>query len=227
MKISQLLMTATVAMLLLTSCSKPGSDDTSATAGSMQFQLTTSNPTVVVNKTAAGTITWTSGSAYAIETKLEAKRNGVELEFKSSTAQQVNLFGSVITGLGNISIPAATYTEVEYKISLTQNGATPALELNGQYTNSTGTVTPVVFDVTSLFVIKAEQSNVVVGSGISLTALTTLDLTFVSSGITQAMMNSATVSSGKIVISASSNINLYNILVNNLGQFHHVDVTHH
>lgn len=228
MKISQMLITGTVAMFLFASCSKSGSDGgTSATAATMQFQLTTSNPTVVVNAPTAGTITWSSGSAYAIETKLEAKRNGSQLEYKSSIAQSVNLFGSVITGLGNISLPAGTYTEVEYKITLNQSGATAAMELNGQYTNSTGGTTPVVFDINSLFLIKAEQSNVVVGANTSLTALTTLDLSFVSSGITQAMLNSATISSGKINISASSNVNLYNIMVNNLTQFHHVDVTHH
>ena len=226
MKISQLLMSSTVALFILAGCSKSGSDDPSA-AASMQFQLTTSNPSVVVRNPTAGTITWTSGSAYATETKLEAKRNGGQVEYKSSIAQPLNLFASVITGLGNISLPAGTYTEVEYKITLNQNGSTPAMELNGQYTNSTGGITPVVFDINSLFLIKAEQSNVVVSAGTSLTALTTLDLSFVSSGITQAMMNSATVSSGKIVISASSNINIYNIMVNNLTQFHHVDVTHH
>ena len=228
MKISQLLMTGIAAVLLLSNCSKSGTDAaSSSTPASMQFQLTTSNPAVVINKTESGTISWTSGSAYATETKLEAKKNGSQLEYKSSTTQQVNLFGPVIPGLGNISIPAGTYTEVEYKLTLNQNGAIPALELNGQYTNSVGGITPVVFDINSLFLIKAEQSNVVVGAGTSITALTTLDLSVVSNGITQAMMNSAIISSGKITISASSNVTIYNILVNNLTQFHHVDVTHH
>ena len=228
MKISKLLMTGIVAVLLLSNCSKSSPDNVSpAPAATMQFQLTTSNPAVVVNVVASGTITWTSGSAYATETKLEAKKSGSQFEFKSSTAQTVNLFGSVLTSLGNISIPAGTYTEVEYKLTLNQNGAVPALELKGQYTNSIGAVTPVIFNINSLFLIKAEQSNVVVNAGTTISALTTLDLAFVSNGITQAMMNSATVSSGKITISASSNANIYNIMVNNLTQFHHVDVTHH
>ncbi len=228
MKVSKLLTTAAAAIFILGSCSKTGTDGTTTTPVSMQFQLTTSNPFVVVNKpAAAGSIAWTSGSAYATEVKLEAKQNGSQLEFKTSTAQQINLFASVISGLGNIVIPPGTYTEVKYKISLNQNASTPGLELNGQYTNAAGTVTPVVFDINSLFVIKAEQNNVVVGANTSITALTTLDLSFVSSGITQTLMNSATITGGKIVISASSNINLYNIIVNNLLQFHHVDVTHH
>jgi len=227
MKISQILMAGTASLILLGSCSKSSTDGTSATAAGIQLQLTTSNPIVVVNKTTAGTITWTSGTAYATETKLEVKQNGSQLEFKASTPVQVNLFGSVITGLGNITIPAGTYTEVEYKISVNQSGTIPALELNGQYTNNVGAVTPVVFNINSLFALKAEQSNITVGANTSITALTTLNLSSISSGITQALMNSATVSGGKITISASSNVNLYNIIISNLLQFHHVDVTHH
>ncbi len=101
------------------------------------------------------------------------------------------------------------------------------MELNGQYTNGTGGVTPVVFSLNSFFILKAEQSNVTVTGNSSITALTTLDLSFVSNGITQAMMNSAVISGGKIIISASSNSTLYNIITNNLQQFHHVDVSHH
>ncbi|HMK24954.1 MAG TPA: hypothetical protein VK483_02915 [Chitinophagaceae bacterium] len=227
MKIPQLLMTGAVAILILASCKKSGSDSTSGDSG-MQFQLKATNPFVVVNKPAApGSIQWTSGSAAATEVKLEAKKNGSEIEFTSSVNQQVDLFASVLANMGNIVLPAATYTEVEFKITLNQNGANAAMELNGQYTSGTGVVTPVVFNLNSLFILKAEQSNVTVTGNNSITTLTTLDLSFVSNGITQAMMNSATITGGKIIISASSNINLYNIIINNLLQFHHVDVTHH
>jgi hypothetical protein len=226
MKTSKLLMTAAVALFLFGSCKKSGTDDTSSSG--MQFQLKAANPLVVVNLTAApGTILWSSGSATATEVKLEAKRNGSELEFKSTGLQQVDLFASVIAGLGNVTLPAATYTEAEFKITLNQNGSNAALQLNGQYTNGTGAVTPVAFSLNSLFELKAEQNNVTVTGSGSITALTTLDLAFVSNGITQAMLNSAVLTSGKIVISASSNTNLYNIIINNLQQFHHVDVTHH
>lgn len=226
MKLSKLFMT-TAAIFIFASCNKSSSDP-ATTNSSMVFQLKASNPLVTVNKPGApGSILWTSGSAAATEVKLEAKKNGSQIEYKSSGNVQVDLFASVVAGLGNISIPAGTYTEVEFKITLNQNGSNPAMELNGQYTSGTGVVTPVVFSLNSLFILKAEQSNVTVSGSNSITTLTTLDLSFVSSGITQAMMNSATITSGKIMISATSNVNLYNIIVGNLQQFHHVDVTHH
>lgn len=229
MKISKLLLTAAAATMGLGSCSKSGSGDTTnPTNSSMQFQLKADNPMVVVNKTdAPGSILWTSGSASATQVKLEAKQGVNELEFKKTQLQQIDLFASVSVGLGNVVIPVGTYTEVEFKIDLNQNGSSPSMELNGTYTSGTGTVTPVVFTLNGLFQLKAEQNNVVITSNSSFTALTTLNLAFVSNGITQTMMNSATVSTGKINISASSNTNLYNMIVTNLQNFHHIDVSHH
>ena len=224
MKVSKLLMTGALAILFFSSCKKSSSDTASST---MQFQLNTINPVVVVNLVEGpGSIRWTSGSANATQVKLEAKQNGSQLEFKSTGPQQIDLFASVLTSLGNITIPAGNYTEVEFKIALNQNGSSPAMELSGQYTSGTGMITPVSFNLNTLFELKAEQNNVVVSSG-TINALTTLDLSIVSNGITQAMLNSATLTNGKIIISASSNSNLYNIIINNLHQFHHVEVSHH
>lgn len=227
MKSPTFLMTAALAVLLFGSCKKSGTDDT-ATASGMQFQLAVTNPLVTVNKTEApGTILWTSGSAYATQVKLEAKQNGSQVEFKTTTPQQIDLFASVATSLGNVTLPAGTYTEVEFKISVNTNGSVPSLQLDGNYTNASSQVIPITFSMSSLFILKAEQNNVVVTSNSSFVALTTLNLSLVSSGITQAMLNSATLTNGKIVIAASSNSNLYNIILNNLQQFHHVEVSHH
>ena len=82
------------------------------------------------------------------------------------------------------------------------------------------------FVLNSMVDIKAEQSNVTISDNNSVTAVTTMNLALLSNGISQAMMNSATVSGGTIVISASSNTNLYNIILNNLVQSHEVEVRH-
>ncbi|MFM6925422.1 MAG: hypothetical protein ACKOU7_07955 [Ferruginibacter sp.] len=217
---------AAMAVVLLGSCNKSSSP--SDTASGMQFQLAVSNPTVVVGKIEGpGTVAWTSGSAYATMVKLEAKQNASQVEFKTTIPAQVDLFAPVAATLGNISLPAGTYNEVEFKISLDKNGSAPALELNGNYTNASSQVIPVTFTLSSAIILKAEQNNVTITSNSNFDALTTINLAFVSAGITQAMLNSATITSGKIVISATSNTNLYNIIVNNLQQFHHIDVTHH
>lgn len=226
MKTYKLLVMAVSALILLPGCKK--SSSSVAANSAMQFQLKVANPLVVVNRLAGpGSIAWTSGTAAATQIKFEAKQNTSQLEFKSADLQQIDLFASVLAGMGNITIPAGTYTEVEFKIELDQNGSNPAMELDGQYTNGTGTVTPVIFTLNTLFELKAEQSNVVVDGTTSITALTTLDLSFISNGITQAILNGAAITNGKIIISATSNTNVYNIITNNLQQFHHVEVSHH
>jgi hypothetical protein len=218
-------MPAAIAILFFSSCKKSDSEEI---ASGMQIQLNVTNPLVIVGKVEGpGTILWTSGSAYATQVKLEAKQNGSELEFKSTIARQVDLFAPVAITLGNITLPAGTYSEIEFKISLSPNGNAPAMELNGNYTNANSQVIPVIFSLNSVFELKAEKNNVTISINSNFNALTTLDLAFVSNGITQAMLNSAALSNGKIIISSSSNSNLYNIIINNLKEFHHVDVSHH
>ncbi|MFZ1784761.1 MAG: hypothetical protein WAU23_06125 [Ferruginibacter sp.] len=225
MNTTKLLIAALPLITFLGSCKKSGSDESVST---LQFQIGISNPLVTVNKiTGPGTIRWNSGSAYATQVKLEAKQNGNELEFKSSNPRQVDLFAPVATTLGNVSIPAGSYSELEFKISLSPGGSGTAMELNGEYTNGSGGISAVKFILNSLIDLKAEQSSVIVNSNTTIGALTTLDLSFVTDGITQAMLDNAVLTNGSIIISSTSNSNLYTIILNNLHRFHHMDVTHH
>ena len=212
-------------LFFLPSCKKAATSSPS----SMEYQIQAINKTAIINQPVSpGSILWTSGTASATMIKLEAKNSGSEqVEFKSNTAQQIDLFASVAASLGNVSIPAGTYTEVEFRIEIAQSGSNPALQLNGQFTSGTGVVTPVIFLVNSMIDIKSEQTNVTVTDNSSATALTTLNLALLTSGITQTMMNSATHTGGTMIISSSSNANLYNIISNNLIQSHGVEVHHH
>lgn len=223
MKLSGILSTAFLSTLLFTSCKKSGTD----TASSMQYQLKTSNPSSIVNTPATpGSVQWTSGFASANEIKLEANNNSSQVEFKNETIQRIDLFAPLASNLGNIVIPPGTYTEVEFKVELNNSGTDAALVLNGQFTNGAGVVTPIVFTVNGLFEIKGEQANVVINGNSSITAITTLNLSVLTTGISQAMLNAATLTGGKILISASSNSNLYSIIVANLHQRHEAELHH-
>lgn len=212
MKIANLII-ACSSILFLNSCKKSTSNDRS-----LQFQLQTTNRTAVVNApVSAGSITWTTGTASATLIKVEAKNsNGTEVEYKSQIAQTINLFLPAAVSLGNIVIPPGTYSEVEFKISLNQIGNTPALELNGQYTNGSGVITPVKFVVNNLLEIKGEQNNVTITNTGSTTEITLLNLAALTSGISQIMLNNATSTGGTIIISNTVNAVLYNIIAANL-----------
>jgi uncharacterized protein YjbI with pentapeptide repeats len=83
----------------------------------------------------------------------------------------------------------------------------------------------VVFKVDNSNLIKAEQHQVTLsGSNI---ALTTLDLAGLTQGISATDFSGATQTNGTIVISSSSNLNLYNAILNNVSRLGETEVEIH
>lgn len=220
MKTMKSLLSIAVTLLIFTSCKK----NTSGPAA-VDFQLQAVNTTAALQRTTAASIQWVSGTAITSSVKFEAKKNASEIEFNTTASQQVNLFSAVQNSFGNITLPDGTYSEIELKIQLNGSSATPALVLNGNFNNGTVNI-PVVLMVTTPLLLKTESNNVTVSGG-AFTALTALNLSSFTSGISTAMMNSATQSSGSIIISSSSNASLYNIIISNINQFHHTEFNHH
>lgn len=220
MKTTKRLLSIAAAVIILISCKK----EASGPAG-VKFQLkATNNIAGVEAKTTAASITWNNGNATPSMVKFEAKKGTTEVEFSSTASQQVNLFSVAQSTFGNLSLPDGNYNEIELKINVNGTPAAPALELNGTYNNGTSDI-PVAFRVTTPVLIKAEKNNVNITGG-SFTAVTELNLSLYTTGITQSMLNSATKTAGTIVISSVSNANLYNIIVNNIDRFHHAEFNH-
>ena len=217
---SPITLTALLATLLFCGCSK---NNTNGSA-SLQFQVQTINPTAVVARTTAGNLTWTSGFGTASEIKFEAKLDGKETERKSQTTQKIDLLTPVTT-LGSVTLLPGTYSEVEFKLEFTPSSADPAMELNGQF-QSGGVTIPVKFSVTALLELKNEKNNVVVTDNSTYNALTTIDLSLITRGISEAMLNSAVRTGGVILISSSVNTSLYNIMVNNIHDSDEVEFEH-
>ncbi len=202
------------------SCKKENSQS------SFKYKLTTTNRSNVVNRLESGNITWTAGYASANQVKFEAKNNsGTEVEYKTSVTQRIDLFASLASAIGVITLPPGTYSEIEFKAELAPNNPDATLELNGTFTSG-ATTTPVIFTVNSALEIKTEKNNVVISDNASYTALTTFDLSRLTTGITEAMLNSAVKTSGKIIISASSNTGLYNMMLANLDDCDEVEFDH-
>ena len=207
-------------LLFFTACKKNNSQS------SFQYKLTTTNRSNVVNRVVSGNIAWTSGYGSANQVKFEAKNSSAaQVEYKTSVTRRIDLFASLASVLGTITLPAGTYSEIEFKGELAPNNPDAALELNGTFTSG-ATSTAVVFTVNSALEIKTEKNNVVISDNASYTALTTFDLSKLTTGITEAMLNSATKTSGKIIISAGSNTNLYTIMLANLDNCDEVEFDH-
>ena len=222
MKIIKHLLTAilTVTTLFFVSCKKSSTNSVSG----IKYNLQTTNRSAIITRITAGNLQWVSGYGSATEIKFEAENNNHEVKFESNTPQHLDLFSSIIT-LGTITLPPGTYTTAEFEIELTPTGTDAALQLNGQFTSGSVT-TPVVFIVNSPLEIKNEQNNVVVTDNNSYNALTTINLSLLTTGVTEAMLNNAVLTNGSIIISSTSNTDIYNLILNNLGDSDNVKFDH-
>lgn len=220
-----LLCTTVIAQLCISGCKKTNDVAVVDDAG-ISFQLKSSGQTTGINQRLDGSVQWTLGYASPELIKLEAKQGTKEVEFKSKSTQKINLLAPLTNALGNITLPPGTYNEVEFKIRLSKNGNDAAVELNGVFTG-VGITLPVKFVINDAFEVKAEKENVTVTAGSIDSALTTIDFTQLTNGITQSMLTAAQLTNGTLVISANANSNLYNIILNNLNRFHSFEFKHH
>lgn len=218
--------TAIAAILSLASCKK------SNTATGISYQVKTVNPTTTLAKAnpggstttarelsvQAGTITWNSGYASATEIQFEAESAGTHVIYKTEKIMKLDLF-SPLTSLGNIAVPQGVYKTVEFEIELASNATEAALELKGMYNN-----VPVTFRVINQFELEAEQDNVTIADGKNYNALTALNLAILTQGISGATFDAATKDgTGTIIISATSNTDIYDKMIANLQNCEDVD----
>lgn len=227
MNLRTALLSLLLAPVVFSSCKKEAASDsqTSDNASSFSYELTTVNRTSSVARTEAGSIQWTAGTANPTQIKFEATNSSGEIEFKQATSTPIDLFNAS-SSLGALTVPAGTYTEVEFKAQLVPAGNTPALELSGTFTSGT-TTKPVVFRVGSNLELKAEKANVVVAAGTTYSAVNAIDLSGIAEGISATSLSNATLTNGTIVISSSSNSGLYATLLNNLSRHHGEAEIHH
>jgi hypothetical protein len=195
-------------ILLFSSCVKEAGTGTST----VNFQLK-----AAVSPVNGAAITWTIGSAGVYSTKIQGKKSdSTSVEFKAIPAIQVDLFSTI--NISNVAIPTGTYRGLQFTIELHDIGGKAPLRLEGTYTAG-GVTTPIVFEVSGTTIIKCEKESIVIDANTaSYTAITTLGLVTLTSDVTEADLKAADRTSGKIVISASTNVFVYNKMVANLAK---------
>jgi hypothetical protein len=215
-------------------------------AADMGYQLRTINPLVDTDpNTPYGTIQWTSGFANPREIKFEAKPSGStgigngnghgnghgngngnngskdKIEYKSTYAGQIDLFAPISTVFGNFTLPPGTYKEIELKMKLDGDNTVPALELNGMYTGNNMPPIPIVFQVPHDVELKTELKDVTIDNNTIFSAITSLDLISLMSGVTPVMLQNVQLTNGTVLISPTSNRHLYDHIMDNLKSKRH------
>lgn len=215
-----------VAGLLLSSCKK----DNSTGNGILSYKVKPSNFTASIAPTASGSgliiainsnssLTWTSGNINVNEIDFEAESKNTEIEYELKQAFNINLF-DLSPVLGSITLPDATYEEVELKIVLkkSSNSNIP-LTLKGLYTDGSGTKIPVEFYFNEDFEAEVEAENLVVSGTNDYIGLINMQMNKFLTNVVSADLSGATKTNGVIIISSTSNMELYTKLKTNLNAF--------
>jgi hypothetical protein len=189
--------------------------------------LTTNS--LATNASGSASITWTSGIANVSGFKLEAKKKGVEIEITSRNLTSIDLFAATPATIST-AIDTGTYSEIELRVLFTKSAtATLPLTLKGNYTSTTGTVTPIEFDFNDDATIKIEAENITVDGSTDVAALAKLDVSKLVTGFAASVLDNATRTNGTIIISSTVNANIYNFIKANIngcghwGGFEHHD----
>jgi len=218
----------------LSSCSKDDSRDASSMTVKMQavnkrFSLPVGTSAL---KSALATASMEWNSAVMMVSKLEfeaeMKNSGtpgskLEIEYEVKGPVEVNLFDTK-TNIGSIILPPGVYEEVEFEVHLDKQyaGDKPLIYLAGFYTNAGGSKVPVTFAANENFNFKAEQEGVTVTATENSTysSLIQIFLDQMMKGINPEDLDNATRTNGEIIISATSNSELYQVIISNFKNHH-------
>ncbi len=217
------------AVVMLSSCEK----DDSTGSGQLSYRVKPANYTASVGGSISGSglvvgvnsnssITWTSGSLYINEIDFEAESKNTEIEFELKKPVSVDLF-NLSPLLGSVSIPDGTYDEVELKLELKKSDTNMPLTLKGTYTDANGAKIPVEFYFNEDFELEVEAEDLIVNGSNDYLGLINVQLNKFMTNVISADLSNASKTNGVIVISSTSNANLYSKLKANLKAFAECD----
>ena len=212
--------------LILSSCTK----ENSTGDGKLSYKVKPANFTASVGPSVAGSglvvavnsnssLTWTSGNLNVSEIDFEAESKSAKIEYELKQAFNVDLF-NLSPVLGSITLPDATYEEVELKLVLRKSATTNIpLTLKGLYTDGSGTKIPVEFYFNEDFEAEVEAENIIVSGTNDYLGLINVQLNKFLTNVISADLSGAAKTNGVIVISSTSNMELYAKLKANLNAF--------
>jgi hypothetical protein len=126
----------------------------------------------------------------------------------------VDLF-SVNTLVGTIDLLPGLYHEISLKVEgyKSDAGNIPVFYLSGNFTNTEGLAIPVSIIVDEDIELRVKQEDVQIDGNSDYTTLVHVELDQLLADVTAADMESATLTSGRVIVSASSNTDIYEKIV--------------
>ncbi len=216
MKLITLIYTLIFFIMLFTACEKE--EAIFEGSGTLQFQFDLNRGQGVVNKTTAGTLTFDSG--FIIIREIVFDGDPVGAPSVSITHEQISTI-DFATGEAtppvNVEIPASEYKSVNLGIEIQDENDNPTIVIEGQYTRTDGTTSPIRFEMVSGEVFEAEAESASVPSNIPAIAKITFDpISWFSRISSQKLDNAKTNNNGVIVISENRNEAIFDLVADGL-----------
>jgi hypothetical protein len=213
-----------IAGILATSCSKDSSNPSTTSLGVKVQAINKSFSLLKSTALAGSSIVWDSGFVIVSKIEFEAEKhenemaaNSAEVHYEWNGPAKIDLFrlNSVI---GNIALQPGIFHEVSLKINSFNSdaGSLPDFYLSGTFTNSGGSGIPIEFIVNEDFEFRVKLEGSTLDAVNDYTSLINMNLVLLFSGIQPADLDGASLSGGRVIISAASNTSLYNKVISNL-----------
>lgn len=197
-------------LLFWAACAK---NDTAPSA-SISFQLQTwTSPAI------SQLITWNAGSVYIGALKIQANQSGNnQIEYAGRYDSSLNLFKASNTA--TITLPSGYYQQLEFKTGFVRYLANPSFHLEGLY----GTEQVILESITPTEISAIRDTLSI--DAVPYTAITKLDLTQFTNGISNTEMDAAVRTNGVIMITAFSNPGLFTKMMANMAASASVVLAH-
>ena len=211
----------------LASCDS-GDDLTNATVN-LSFSGNTSTITVPGGRAEANSLEFTSGTIRLRQIQFEAEAEGgdsIEVEIE----QIIDIdfaTGATTPDLSDLVFPIGTYDEMRLELELQDENRIPSVVIEGTFTDAEDQAHPIRFEFNSGETFEVEkEGRVVFEAGTQVLAEVTFDPGVWFAGVTMEELSAATKNNdGVIVISETSNAEIFDIVADGLDLATEVEIT--
>ncbi len=208
-----------ISIVFFTSCSK---DDDFVGTGNATLKITAeiknSSSKQAVSKTNENLL-FTSGYVWVIEIVFDGTlESGTSISRTIERSSKIDFVsGEATPKLDDITIPAGSYNFVNLGIELRDEDTQPAIIMEGTYTRSDNSTSPIRFEFNSGEVFEAETSQkITVNKDTTVLSKIVFDPNVWFSVVSTNALDNATLTDGVIVISGNSNASIFDLVADRL-----------
>lgn len=199
------------------SCSE---DENLPQKGRLSVQAITNKQVTTVSGrvAAANDLVFTTGHIKFREVVFDADRtlDGLSISVTHEQVSSIDFATGIISPEVVIDVPVGYYENVYLGIEIQDEGATPAIAIEGEYTDSNEVTTPIRFEFNSGEVFEAVANGITLSTNQHVIAKIMFDPQYWFSPITSDQLDNAIRVNGKILITASSNTGIFTIVADRL-----------